>query len=157
MDVGAHVGYFTALGGQIVGDEGHAYAFEPDPTRAAVVEQTVVLNELNNLTVEQNAVSNEAGSIDFYVWPVDKVNNRIFLDSKEERDAIQVEAISLDNYSAGRSDEIDFVKIDTQGAEAVILEGTKGILATHASWGRRAQCVLETSRNRGKVPGRRLY
>jgi FkbM family methyltransferase len=131
VDVGANIGYFTVLGARIVGDTGHVYAFEPDPEAFAMLERNVRLNGLTNVTIERKAVSNAAGEVKLYLATENKGDHRIFETRAEQRESVIVETVALDNYFAGREADINFIKIDTQGAEGVIVDGMKRILATN--------------------------
>src|SRR5258708_5878695 len=48
-DVGANEGYFSVLGGQIVGPAGRVIAIEPQARLRAVVEENIRLNGLQNV------------------------------------------------------------------------------------------------------------
>lgn len=130
VDVGANVGYFTLLAGSIVGDEGHVYSFEPDPIAFSYLEKNVRLNGLENVTLVQKAASNERGTLQLFIAAENKGDHRIY-QTEEGRSAIDVEAISLDEYFADAMGSLDVVKIDTQGAEGVILDGMTKTLAAH--------------------------
>jgi FkbM family methyltransferase len=127
VDLGANVGYYTLIASHLVGDEGKVFAFEPDPVNFSILERNVRLNGLKNVVLEQKAVSNEPGTIKLFLNPLNKGDHRIFR-SEEPRPIVEVEAVRLDDYFAGYDKPIDFVKIDTQGAEGVILEGMDGLL-----------------------------
>lgn len=127
LDIGANVGYYTLLGAALVGEEGVVYAFEPDPVSFRLLEQNVRLNGLQNVVLEQKAVSNEPGSIRLYLAEENKGDHRIF-ETEGRRESIEVEAVSLDEYFRGHEGSIDFVKIDTQGAEAVIIQGMSELI-----------------------------
>jgi FkbM family methyltransferase len=128
VDVGANIGYFTIVGSRLVGPEGHVIAFEPDPIAYALLEKNVRLNQLENVELVQKAASNEAGTLQLYLASENKGDHRIYQTDKG-RFAINVEAIPLDDFFAERGREIDLMKIDTQGAEGVILDGMQNILA----------------------------
>ena len=128
VDVGANIGYYTLLGARLVGDAGRVYAFEPDPAAFAILERNVRLNGLENVVLEQKAVSNEAGSIQLFLAATNKGDHRIYDVEGEERQAIDVEAVALDAYFEGVEDAVDFVKVDAQGAEGVILDGMLGLI-----------------------------
>jgi len=131
VDVGANIGYFTLVGSRLVGAEGHVIAFEPDPIAYALLEKNVRLNKLENVELVQKAVSNEVGTLQLYLAAENKGDHRIY-QTDEGRFAINVEAIPLDDFFAERGREIDLMKIDTQGAEGVILDGMPNILAENA-------------------------
>lgn len=131
VDVGANVGYFTVLAAQIVGDSGHIYAFEPNPEAFAMLQKNVRLNGLTNVTLEQKAVSNAPGELELYLATENKGDHRIFQARGESRESVTVETVVLDEYFKGRESEINFIKVDTQGAEGVIVEGMKQIVQTN--------------------------
>lgn len=128
VDVGANIGYYTLLAGRLVGEGGRVYAFEPDPFNFAILQRNVRLAGLRNVVLEQKAVSNEPGSIRLFLSESNKGDHRIYQPEGERRESVEVEAVDLDAYFAGVEEQVDFVKIDTQGAELVILQGMRGIL-----------------------------
>ena len=78
--------------------------------------------------LEQKAVSSEPGTIRLYLAAENKGDHRIYQPSNEDREYVEVEAIALDDDFADDLSGIDFVKVDTQGAEVLILRGMKQIL-----------------------------
>ncbi len=130
IDIGANVGYYTLLASRLVGEHGRVYAFEPDPIAFALLEQNVRLNEARNVVLEQKAVSNENGSIQLFLAPDNKGDHRIY-QTAEGRPAIDIDAVRLDDYLAEVDGRVDFVKIDTQGAEALIIAGMRQTIDAH--------------------------
>ena len=122
VDLGANVGYYTLLASRLVGERGRVFAFEPDPTAFAILQKNVRLNGLRNVVLEQKAVSNENGSIRLFLAKENKGDHRIY-QTEQQRPAIDVQAVTLDDYFKDYEQGIDFIKIDTQGAEGLILEG----------------------------------
>ena len=131
VDIGANVGYYTLLGAKLVGDKGRVFAFEPEPVSFALMERNVRLNGLTNVVLEQKAVSNKPGSLRLFLNERNKGDARIYQPKGQEREFVDVEAVALDDYFADDAGRIDYVKIDTQGAEGVILEGMVGLLGKH--------------------------
>lgn len=128
VDVGANVGYYTLIAGRLVGAGGRVYAFEPEPEAFSFLERNVRLNGLENVVLEQKAVSNEAGSLRLYIAERNRGDHRIFQVDGEHRPYVEVESVVLDDYFGERAGDVDVVKIDTQGAEMVILQGMDRIL-----------------------------
>ena len=62
IDIGANVGYYTLLAAEKVGGHGKVFAFEPEPSRYALLEKNVRINGLKNVILVQQAVSNKTGT-----------------------------------------------------------------------------------------------
>ena len=139
IDIGANIGYYSLLAARKVGARGRVVAFEPEPRAFSFLEHNVQANGFSNVVVEQKAVSNTPGVLQLYVSTGNLGDHRIF-PAAERRQTVEVEAVSLDEYlnQAGAA-RVDFIKIDTQGAESLILEGMRGTLRRH----RNARVILE--------------
>ena len=61
LDVGANVGQFTLIAARRVGPTGRVHAFEPTPELVAHVFRNLELNGLDNVVVNEVAVSETAG------------------------------------------------------------------------------------------------
>ncbi len=129
VDIGAHVGYFALIAAKTVGEEGHVFAFEPDPTNYSTLARNVILNGFRNVTLEQMAVTNRNDRIRLYLSETNSGDHRILF-CEEPRQSIQVDCVTIDDYfrDRGPTPRIDFVKIDTQGAEVFVLQGMRKTL-----------------------------
>jgi FkbM family methyltransferase len=128
VDAGANVGYYTLIGSRLVGDKGKIYAFEPEPASFALLQKNVRLNGLTNVVLEQKALSNRKGLLKLFIAEQNKGDHRIYQPEGESRPSVDVEAVRLDEYFKDSKRGIDVIKIDTQGAEGLILEGMTGLL-----------------------------
>lgn len=127
VDVGAHVGYFSVLASDIVGDKGQVFAFEPDAKNCEFLTKNIIENKCNNVNVLQMGLSDKSGDIVLYKnqdagghSTVEGMPGQI-----KETETIRVE----------RGDDVlggipDMIKIDAEGGERAVLEGMKGILET---------------------------
>lgn len=137
VDIGANVGYYTLLASRRVGPEGRVYAFEPDPVSFGFLERNVRLNGFENVVLEQKAVSNENGKTMLFFDDAIREDSRIYkpttgvlakvLGRSLARKQVEVEMVRLDDYFEGVEERVDFIKMDTQGAEGVIIEGLLGL------------------------------
>ena len=121
VDVGANIGYYTVLGAQAVGPAGKIYAFEPDPVAFGFLTKNVKTNGYANVIAEEKALSNKSEKIKLYLDEFNKGDHRIY--QVGNRPAIDVVAVTLDGYLPPDRRKVDLIKIDTQGAEVVILQG----------------------------------
>ena len=131
IDAGANVGYYTLLASKLVGPSGRVYAFEPDPTAFDILQRNVRLNGADNVVAEQKALSNENTTLKLFIASDNKGDDRIYQPENEQRRSIDVPAVRLDDYLRGKVEHVDFVKVDTQGAEYVILDGMKATLGAN--------------------------
>jgi FkbM family methyltransferase len=127
VDAGANVGYYTLIGSRLVGDRGKVYAFEPEPVTFELLRKNVELNGLTNVMLEQKALSDGKGTLKLFIAEQNKGDHRIYQPQGESRPSVEVEAVRLDEYFKDHKRGIDFIKIDTQGAEGRILGGMTGL------------------------------
>jgi FkbM family methyltransferase len=128
VDAGANTGYYTLIGSRLVGEKGKVYAFEPEPANFELLQKNVRLNGLGNVVLERKALSNRNGTVQLFIAGTNKGDHRIYQPKGESRPAIDVEAVRLDEYFKDQERAIAFLKMDTQGAEGLILEGMTGLL-----------------------------
>ncbi len=123
LDLGANIGYWTLLFSQLVGDKGHVFSFEPEPHNFEILKKNVEINQYNNVTIEQKAVSNITGKIKLFLSSVTTADHQIY-DNGENRNYIEIDSIRLDDYFKNNNTAINFIKMNIQGGEA---EATKGM------------------------------
>jgi len=144
-DVGANVGFFTLLASELVGGHGKVVAFEPLPQNLKFLRKHIELNGLANVQVIDKAVANANGRV---LFSCGDGSSTAHISDKGE---IEVDAVSLDSLIEKRAiPPPDFVKIDVEGAESLVLTGAKRILdeycpcillSTHAPVVQAANCL----------------
>jgi FkbM family methyltransferase len=125
LDLGAHIGYYTLIFAELVGETGKVFAFEPIPEFFELLKKNVEINGYENVILEQKAVSNVSGRI---IIELDKNINTLSSHDDPSR-LIEVEAVRLDDYFERYTKDIDFIKIDIEGAEGYALAGMTNVLA----------------------------
>jgi FkbM family methyltransferase len=128
LDIGAHIGYYTVLLSELVGPHGRVFAFEPDPTNFAILQQNLVLNRCANVTAYNLALSNQNNHVSLFLSGDNAGDHRIW-QPDEPRPSVSVQAIVLDDFWAEATWKVDFVKMDIQGAEGVALHGMRQLLS----------------------------
>ncbi|MEP7236261.1 MAG: FkbM family methyltransferase [Ferruginibacter sp.] len=127
IDIGAHIGVFSAIAAQVTGKTGKVYSFEPAPTTYALLQKTMVINhEEQFVETFQKAVGKESGKITFFISDGQADNSNSLVNYKEDRaiHGIDVEVTSIDNFvSEKKITKLDFIKIDVEGAEYDTLRG----------------------------------
>lgn len=122
-DVGAHVGFYTLLASELVGDKGRVFSFEPNPRNIAYLRKHMDLNHRNNIQIFETAVSEKTGSHFF------SVEENSFYGKISKDGQLEVKTVALDDLVDGEKLlPPDVVKIDVEGAELAVLRGAAGIL-----------------------------
>ena len=129
IDVGAHVGYYTLLMAQLVGKNGKVYSFEPDPVNFELLKKSVEINGFENVVLIQKAVSDTTEKIKLFLGDNDSAINRIY-DAKlgDAKKSIDVESVTIDEYFKENDKLFNFIKIDSEGSEAKIINGMEKFL-----------------------------
>jgi FkbM family methyltransferase len=125
LDVGANVGYYTLLASVLVGDAGKVHAFEPEPKNAEFLRRHLRINGRRNVTVQQAAVSDRAGTARFAFGGGTGTGHL------GETGELEVRTLRLDDYCAEHGLAPAAIKIDVEGAEMSVLQGARETLARH--------------------------
>jgi len=130
IDIGAHVGYYTLLMAQLVGENGKVYSFEPDPVNFQLLKKSVEINGFENVVLIQKAVSNITDKVKLFLGDDDSAINRIY-DAKlgDAKESIDVESVTIDEYFKEDDELVNFIKIDSEGSEVKIINGMKQFLS----------------------------
>ena len=129
IDVGANIGYYTLIFAQLVGKKGKVFAFEPEPKNFEILRKNIEINNYDNVIAEQKIISDKCGKMKLYVSDSDIVGHRIQQMGNSKK-FVEVESVTLDEYmkKLNLEEKINFIKIDVEGAEPKVLEGSKNIL-----------------------------
>ena len=130
LDIGANVGWYCTLFADLVGRNGHVYAFEPNASAIAMLRATAL--QYQNLTVIDAAVADFDGDADLSI-PDDGVLSS--LQSFDEETPHQRCAVtSLDAFCDRTfAASISFIKCDAEGAELSILRGARRLMESSAA------------------------
>ncbi|TGL99190.1 FkbM family methyltransferase [Leptospira jelokensis] len=131
VDAGANVGFYTRLFSKLVGNQGLVIAFEPDEENFRILKTRT--SKLDNVKIVNVALSDKSGKINLYRSKDLNVDHQTY-DSGENREKIQIDCFSLDEYCTKYGIEhISFIKMDLQGYDAIALRGMKNIIKRNPS------------------------
>ncbi len=128
LDIGANIGYFTALAACLVGPSGHVYAVEPNAQNVRMIESTRRLNGFEHVTVLQTAAGRDLGLLMLNSSFTNGTTAPIVGDWQAIV-ALTTTLVAPLGRLLPEYAKVDFIKIDTEGAEASALEGLQGLLA----------------------------
>jgi FkbM family methyltransferase len=126
VDVGANIGYYTAMGSRLVGPAGKVLAFEPSPACFPRLEGLVEAGGLENVQLFQSAVGAAAGTSTLY-GSADVDNSgaaTLRADLVDGGGGVDVPVVRLDDVVHG---EVGLLKIDTEGFEEQVLAGAASL------------------------------
>jgi FkbM family methyltransferase len=151
VDVGTNYGHYTLLMAAAAGSEGHVLACEPHPILANLLPQNLAMNALESrVEICQQAISDHDGQVVEFELCGGNVGSSSLSDGRmapaaedegrpgrgSDRRAVlpgdavqrvQVESTTLDRLLADWP-RFDLVKIDAEGAEALVWEGMQETL-----------------------------
>ncbi len=129
IDIGAHVGTWTLRLAPLFK---RVFAFEPDPRGYEALRKNIVNAGLTNVEVIPMAVTDKRGKATLTIYPNPCTNTMLpretgRVDLADGR--IEVDTISVDDFARERGiTDLDFIKVDAEGAEMVIIPGAEETL-----------------------------
>lgn len=126
VDIGANIGFWTLVFAELVGKSGHVFAFEPGPENFRILQKNVEINNLQNVTLSSKAISDKPSKTKLFL-SYESNDHRIY-DPKDNREAVEIETITLDEYFKNFDQKINFIKTNIQGSDHAALIGMHEIL-----------------------------
>jgi FkbM family methyltransferase len=126
-DIGANAGFFSLLAARCVGQRGHVFAFEPLPENIEILCEQFRLNECRNTTVVGLAVSDHSGPAALERGS-DRNTAHLVQTAAVAAGGCPVRTVALDEFVQSHA-RPDFVKIDVEGAEVLVLQGATRLLS----------------------------
>lgn len=141
LDIGANLGYYVMIEADAVGPEGRIYAVEPEPRNLELLKKNVALNDWEGIVqADWGAVSDRKGTAVLHVAEQSNLHTltrtpsmKGYVNFAEE---VEVPTFTLDEYAREKGinpADIDIIRMDIEGHEAVALEGMSEILGVAKS------------------------
>ena len=156
FDVGANIGYLSAIGADLVGRRGQVHAFEPVPIHFEKLCRLVDLNPEYDITANPFAAGEESSACTIYV--TQQAGQSTLVPSYKSRseivDELRVPVVRLDAYiEKHKLGRIALIKIDAEGFELPILKGLQGYLE---ATGERPAIICEIAPRAYSLLGRKI-
>ena len=133
LDIGANVGYYTALALSKSEKRSRVVALEPDPENFRYLQKTVMANGGTNTICVNKAAAERPGTMTLYVSGDNRGDNRLY-DNELRSGTCTVEVVRVDDLLESLSVEtIDYIKMDVQGYEGHVLRGMQRTLTKSGS------------------------
>ena len=136
IDIGAHIGLYTIISSKRVGAQGKVVAIEADPENFEMLNSNIKLNQLTNVIPLNYAVFSKETKIKLYLPSGEsgftKYNTIMpnWINTQEK--FVEVNANTLDyllQLNKIRQEEVNWIKIDVEGAEFEVLKGATNVLS----------------------------
>jgi FkbM family methyltransferase len=123
VEVGGFTGEFTVPASQIAD---RIYSFEPDPITADCLRYN--LRKQTHVEVVNAAAWNKTGTMKLLTGGHPSDHSLIGLDSGSVKKEVEIDSTRLDEFAEERGiKSIDFLKLDAEGGEPEVLEGTEHV------------------------------
>jgi len=135
FDVGANIGYLSAIAAGLVGPTGQIHCFEPVPEYFDRVERLAALNPDYAFRANFCAAGEQPGKCKIYVTrePGQSTLVAAYKTDPEIIATLEVPVIRLDSYAKERGiGRVALIKIDAEGFELPILRGLRGFFERSA-------------------------
>lgn len=133
VDVGANIGYISALAAGIVGPGGRVISFEPVPRYFQNLQRLAQRNPGHRIEPHQLALGADAGTLQIRVSNVSNIgwNTAVpgFMSDSSTGEIVEIPADRLDRRLALLGATPNFIKIDVEGYELPVLLGLGDYLA----------------------------
>ncbi len=136
IDIGAHIGLYTIISSKRVGAQGKVVAIEADPENFEMLNSNIKLNQLTNVIPLNYAAFSKETKIKLYLPSGEsgftKYNTIMpnWINTQEK--FVEVNANTLDyllQLNQIRQEEVNWIKIDVEGAEFEVLKGATNVLS----------------------------
>ncbi len=131
LDIGAHVGFYSMLASRLIGQQGQVHSFEPTPWTFNLLKKNTKKHE--NVFLNNCAVSDKKEIIQFSDYgpgfgAFNTSDNKGAPALHKHKKLVKVNTVNIDDYCREHSLKPDFIKLDAEGAEYLILNGMKETL-----------------------------
>src|SRR5215207_8885065 len=136
VDIGAHIGKYTIIASKMVGSKGKVIAIEAHPVNYDILKQNIVINKLSNVIALNYAVHSMKTTVKLYEPGQEAgftIYNTIMTDRTllNNQKYVEVKADTLDSLLLENGiKEVNWIKIDVEGAEYEVLKGATNILSS---------------------------
>ena len=136
IDIGAHIGLYTIISSKRVGANGKVVDIEADPSNFEMLNSNIKLNQLTNVIPLNYAVHSKETKVKLYLPSGEsgftKYNTIMpnWINAQEK--FVEVNANTLDyllQLNEIRQEEVNWIKIDVEGAEFEVLKGATNVLS----------------------------
>jgi FkbM family methyltransferase len=126
IDVGANLGFVTAMLATLVGGDGRVVSLEPSPLTFAKLQKTIAANGLSQVVACNLGAGSAPGTQTLTQVNRSSGNGSILAAGSGPSQVIRIER--LDDLPEAWETPVSFLKIDTEGYEPHVLRGARRLI-----------------------------
>lgn len=133
IDIGANIGYLSAIAAGLVGNRGQVHSFEPVPRYFLKLQDVALRNPGYSIYANQIALGQESSVAKISITNLPNIgwNTLVsgFMSPETIKEVIEVPVRRFDVYALEHAvRHVSLIKIDTEGFELPVLRGLSGFL-----------------------------
>ena len=124
FDIGANIGWYSNhLSKKLPNSK--IYSFEPIPETYAQVKRNTELNQSNNITLNNVALSDKVQTLTFYYSPtITGASSAANITENDSMTKLECQTNTMDKFvKENNIPRLDFIKCDVEGAEFMVYQG----------------------------------
>ena len=127
IEAGANRGVTAVAISRQIGAQGHLYALEPVPEFYTELKENLRRNGAENVSIHPLALGERRGRIQFY-----KHGGGSGITPAQDAEVFSAQATTITDFLAEQGgDRIDFLNLDCEGSELLVLRGAEDTLKDH--------------------------
>lgn len=131
LDIGANIGLFSLTACAVLKDKCKIFAFEPAEEVNEDFKTNIGLNNFKNIKIIKKGVSDRTGEIKFNICEDNAYNSINGSPMNSIVKTINIPTVSIDDFCFSENiKNVDIVKVDTEGAEYLVLQGGKKLFSS---------------------------
>jgi len=128
LDIGANVGFFSALADSLAGSSGRVDSLEPEPESCSLLRRTADASPSKTIFVHNVAAARKQGDAMLFVSQSNRGDNRLYQPDFDTQ-SVKIQTRSVDEMVESKIIEVpNFIKIDVQGYEGEVFAGMEKLL-----------------------------
>ena len=132
VDGGCHLGYYTCLFAELVGESGRLFSFDANPRACQNTRSSLALNGFASATVVHSALADVSRNRAFYISTDDQTGLSSLGSIPTCKEIISVPCVPLEEFlNQHNIHNLRLLKLDVEGSEEMALRGLGDFLANH--------------------------